>query len=211
MSDAEASEPQEAEPGETSAGEPGPGSERAARLVLAGVLLLAMWGIVAVLPETAYVVVGVLGTLGWQKTRAWIRQRRGDGGSGEDDPDEAPDEQRETVPETLHRLGTPHVFLADFATARGLSTETARAVLEALDIRVRRAVRNGTRTGVGVHRDDIPPLPRTPSPAPIGGVDQGQPTNQQGRGIRVERTETGGYRIFDLSDVHRHHQIDGGH
>ncbi|MGN7137258.1 hypothetical protein [Streptomyces pseudogriseolus] len=211
MSNTETTEPEGAELGETSAGEPGPGSERAARLVLTSVLLLAMWGIVAVLPEVAYVVVGVLGTLGWQKTRAWIRRRRGDDGSGEDNPDEPPAEERESVPETLHRLGTPHVFLADFATARGQSTETARAVLEALGIRVRRAVRNGTRTGVGVHRDDIPPLPRTPPPTPVGGVDQGQPTNQQGRGIRVERTETGGYRIFDLSDVHRHHQIDGGH
>ncbi|MGC5239057.1 hypothetical protein ACPXCH_04665 [Streptomyces albogriseolus] len=208
MSSTESTEPQEAEPGETPAGEPGPGSERAARLVLAGVLLLAMWGIVAVLPEVAYVVVGVLGTLGWQKVGAWIRRRRGDDEAGEDDQAEPPGEERESVPETLRRLADPHVFLADFAAARGLSTETARAVLEALDIRVRRAVRNGGRTGVGVHRDDIPPLPRTPLPAPVGGVDQGQPTNQQG--IRVERTETGGYRIFDLSDVHRHHDL-GGH
>ncbi|MEV5368985.1 hypothetical protein [Streptomyces albogriseolus] len=205
MSDTDATEPEGAELGES--GEPGPGSERAARLVLAGVLLLAMWGIVAVLPETAYVVIGVLGTLGWQKTRAWIRQRRGHDEAGEDDPDATPAEAPETVPETLHRLAGPHVFLADFATARGQSTETARAVLEALGIRVRRAVRNGDRTGVGVHRDDIPPLPRTSPPAPVGGVDQGQPTNQQG--IRVERTETGGYRIFDLDDPHRHHDLRG--
>ncbi|MBU5946787.1 hypothetical protein [Streptomyces sp. PAM3C] len=208
MSDTDATEPEDAELGES--GEPGPGSERAARLVLAGVLLLAMWGIVAVLPETAYVVIGVLGTLGWLKTRAWIRRRRGDDDAGENDQDEAPVKKPETVPETLHRLAGPHVFLADFATARGQSTETARAVLEALGIRVRRAVRNGNHTGVGVHRDDIPPLPRTPSSPPVGGVDQGQPTNQQGQGIRVERTETGGYRIFDLSDVHRHHDL-GGH
>ncbi|MCX4622805.1 hypothetical protein ACF09G_13050 [Streptomyces albogriseolus] len=206
MSDTKATEPQATEPGETPAGEPGPGSERAARLVLTGVLLLAMWGIVAVLPETAYVVVGVLGTIGWQKARSWARRRRGD--DQEDDPDETGDEQPEAVTETLHRLAEPHVFLADFATARDLSTDTARAVLEALGIRVRRAVRNGTRTGVGVHRDDIPPLPRPPSGPPVGAVDQGQPTNQQG--VRVERTETGGYRIFDLDDPHRHHQV-GSH
>ncbi|MFZ4206784.1 hypothetical protein ACOZE4_18300 [Streptomyces griseoincarnatus] len=205
MSDTDATEPEGAELGES--GESVPGSERAARLVLAGVLLLAMWGIVAVLPETAYVVVGVLGTLGWQKVRAWIRRRRGGEEAREDDPDETGGEQRETVVETLHRLAGPHVFLAEFASARGLSTETARAVLEALGIRVRRAVRNGGRTGVGVHRDDIPPLPRTPSGPPVGPVDQGQPTNQQG--IRVERTETGGYRIFDLDDVHRHHNLRG--
>ncbi|MDT6983737.1 hypothetical protein ACFSUJ_12185 [Streptomyces lusitanus] len=205
MSDTDTTKPQDSEPEETSTGEPGPGSERAARLVLAGVLLLAMWGIVAVLPETAYVVVGVLGTIGCQKARSWLRRRRGH--DQDDDPDEPSDEQRETVGETLHRLAEPHVFLADFATARGLSTDTARAVLEALDIRVRRAVRNGSRTGVGVHRDDIPPLPRTPPPAPVGAVDQGQPTNQHG--VRVERTETGGYRIFDLDDHHRHHDLRG--
>lgn len=188
------------EPVKEAPGEPGGMSERAARLILLAVLLLALWGIVAVLPETAYVVVGVLGTLAVQKTRGWIRRRHAPTGQDDAPP---PETQRETVPEVLHRLAAPHVFLADLAAAQGTSTETARAVLEALGIRVRRAVRNGDRTGVGVHRDDIPPLPRPPSPTPVDAVDQGQPTNQHE--VRVERTPTGGYRIFDPSDSHRHY------
>ncbi|MEW2451215.1 hypothetical protein AB0896_27280 [Streptomyces parvulus] len=180
-------------------------SERTARFILLAVLALAMWGIVAVLPETAYAVLGVLVTLGWQRARRWLRRRRGD---DEDQDDEPADSKRpETVPETLHRLAAPHVFLADFAAARGQSKDTARAVLEALDIRVRRAVRNGGSTGVGVHKDDIPPLPRPLSSTPVGGVDQGQPTNQQG-GVRIERRD-GSVIIYDLADTHRHHQVDG--
>ncbi|MCF2130138.1 hypothetical protein L1I79_27450 [Strepomyces sp. STD 3.1] len=178
-------------------------SERTARVILLAVLALAMWGIVAVLPETAYAVLGILATLGWQRTRRWIRRRRGD---EDQDAEPADDKRPETVPETLHRLAAPHVFLADFATARGQSKDTARAVLEALDIRVRRAVRNGNSTGVGVHKDDIPPLPRPLSSTPVGGVDQGQPTNQQG-GVRIEHRD-GGLVIYDLADTHRHHQVD---
>jgi len=200
MSAAEA-EPQEqtAEPGEA-----GGMSERAARTILAGVLLLAMWGIVAALPEVAYVIVGVLGTLGWQAARGWLARRRGTE-PGEDDT-AAPDaEQRETIGETLHRLARPHVFIADLATETGISKEAARAVLESHGIRIRRAVRNGDDTGVGVHRDDIPPLPQPLPATPVGPVDQGQPTNQQG--VRIERTD-GGLVIYDLAETHRHHTVE---
>ncbi|MBZ6258847.1 hypothetical protein KVH22_25360 [Streptomyces olivaceus] len=201
-----ADQAQPTEPGETTAAaaEPSGMSDRTARLVLLAVVALAMWGIVAVLPETAYVIVGIIATLGWQRARRWLRRRRGD--EGQDDTADG-EKRPETVAETLHRLAAPHVFLADFATARGQSKDTARAVLEALGIRVRRAVRNGNSTGVGVHKDDIPPLPRPLPTPPVDGVDQGQPTNQHG--VRIERTETGGYRIFDLADTHRHHQVDG--
>lgn len=179
-------------------GEPGGMSERTARLILVGVLLLALWGIVAVLPETAYVVVGVLGTLGWQRVRGWLARRRGDTGEDEDEPD---DEKRETVAETLHRLAAPNVFLADFAEARLMSVESARAVLEALDIRVRRAVRNGENTGVGVHRDDIPPLPRPLSEEPDTCVDlhNQQPTS--------EPIGLAGWVLKDGSEASRRHRL----
>lgn len=180
-------------------GEPGGMSERTARLILVGVLLLALWGIVVVLPETAYVVVGVLATLGWQKVRRWLRRRRGD---TDDDAELADEERRETVAETLHRLAAPNVFLADFAEARGWAMESARAVLEGLDIRVRRAVRNGNDTGVGVHRDDIPPLPRPLSDTPVGGVDQGQPTNQ----LTVEALGLAGSVVRDPAESIRRRQ-----
>ncbi|MFF9124373.1 hypothetical protein ACF09J_13865 [Streptomyces sp. NPDC014889] len=190
------------EPGESGpAGESDGMSERTARLVLTTVLLLAIWGIVAAVPEAAYVVVGVLLCLGWQRTTAWLaRRRQTDDGQEPDDEDHG-----EAVVEVLHQLADPHVFLADFATATGLSKDEARGALEALHLPVRRAVRNGTRTGVGVHRDDLPPLPPHSSPAPVDGVDQGQPTNQQS--VRIKRTD-GGVVLYDLADVHRHHRLD---
>lgn len=167
------------------AAEPSVMSERTAKIVLLAVGFLAMWGIVAVLPETAYFVAGIMACRGWQKAASWIVRRRGD----DEDDTKGEEPGGETVPETLHRLADPHVFLADFAEARGLPKDEARALLEAVGVPVRRAVRNGTRTGVGVHKDDLPPLPRPLSAAPVGGVDQGQPTNQQG--LRVDRTDWG--------------------
>jgi hypothetical protein len=192
--------PQETEP----AAADGPGerdgmSDRTARAILAAVALGAMWGIVAVLPETAYVITGVLGTHGWQRARRWITRRRG----GPADEDQAQDD-REPLAQTMHQLADPHVFLADLADARGLSMDVTRALLEALGIRVRRAVRCGTRTGVGVHKDDLPPLPRPPAAPPVGGVDLQQQHNQQG--VRVERTD-GGLIIYDLSETNRRHRI----
>ncbi|MFE6284367.1 hypothetical protein [Streptomyces sp. NPDC057877] len=199
----------EAEPGEQAtdpedAGEPGV-SERTARLILAAVLLLAMWGIVAVLPETAYVVVGVLACLAWQRARRWLAGRRSGAEAGESEPDRLPLAEADVV-QALHRFAAPHVFLSALAAELDLSMEATRAVLEALDIRVRRAVRVGDTTGVGVHKDDIPPLPQPLSGTPVEGVDQGQPTNQQA-GVRIERTE-GGLIIYDLADNHRHHTVD---
>jgi len=197
----------EAAAGESAAespGEPGQMSERTARIILIAVASLTMWGIVAVLPETAYVVIGVLGTLGTQKARGWLARRRGT--EQVEDDTAAPDtEKRETIPETLHRLARPHVFIADLAAETGISKEAARVVLESHGIRVRRAVRNGDDTGVGVHRDDIPPLPQPLPATAVGPVDQGQPTNQQG--VRIERTD-GGLIIYDLADPHRHHRVD---
>ena len=185
------------------AGESGGMSERTAQAILVRVVIGAVWGIVAAWPELAYVIVGIIGTCVWQKIRSWIRRRRG---SDVFEVEAAEDEQQaaETVVQTLHRIADPHVFLADFAAARGLSKDAARAVLEALGMTVRRAVRNGGRTGVGVHKDDLPPLPRPSQKRPVDGVDQGQPTNQQG--VRIERTD-GGLVIYDLADEHRHHRV----
>ena len=184
------------EPQPEEAGESGGMSERTARAILAVVLLLALWGIVAVLPETAYAVVGILGTLGWQRGRRWLARRRGDTTA---DAEPGAEERRETVAETLHRLANPNVFLFDFAEARGWSMGTARAVLEGLDIRVRRAVRNGDDTAVGVHRDDIPPLPRPSSGTPVDAVDQGQPTNQ----LTVEALGLAGSVVRDPAEAIR--------
>jgi hypothetical protein len=170
-------------------------------LVLAGVAVLVLKVIVTAAPYTAYLVAGILSDRAWLKARSWIARRR-----GTSDGDELEDEAAsETLPETLHRLAAPHVFLADIADARGLSKEAMRAVLEALGIRVRRAVRNGDDTGVGVHRDDIPPLPRPSRETPETPVDQGQPTNQQG--ITVEDIGLAGVVVKDGSEIGRRHRI----
>lgn len=195
---------QEAEPTEAEEpGESGGMSERAARAILVLVAVGAVWGLVAAFPEIAYVIVGILATLAWQKARSWLTRRRGTE-LGEADTAAPADQQRETIHETLHRLAKPHVFIADLAAETGVSKEAARAVLESHGIRVRRAVRNGDTTGVGVHKDDIPPLPRPASETPVEPVDQGQPTNQHG--VRIERTD-GGFIVYDLADTHRHHKI----
>jgi len=186
----------------TAPGEPSAMSERTAQAALLLVALGAVWGIVAAWPEVAYVIVGILATCGWQKVRSWTRGRRA---SDTFEVQAAGEPAAETVTQTLHRLAAPHVFLADFAAARGLSKDAARAVLEALGITVRRAVRNGSRTGVGVHKDDLPPLPRPSQKGPDSGVDQGQPTNQQS-GVRIERTD-GGMIIYDLTETRRHQRV----
>ena len=53
--------------------------------------------------------------------------------------------------------------------------------------------------------------------AALAGCDNGNDNNNDNnaeeptpeKGVRVERTQTGGYRIFDLADTHRHHTVDG--
>jgi hypothetical protein len=200
-----------AEPEIDEAGEPGeseePGesdgmSERTAKIVLLTVGLLAMWGIVAVLPETAYFVAGIMACRGWQKARGWIGRRQG---SSDETAPAADEVTVEDVVETLHEVANPNVFLADFAAAFDLDTGAARALLEGHEVRVRRAVRNGDSTGVGVHKDDLPPLPRPVQETPVGGVDQGQPTNQQG--LSSEPIGLAGVVVKDGSETTRQHRV----
>ncbi|MFB7115280.1 hypothetical protein [Streptomyces sp. NPDC056190] len=131
-------------------------SDRAARLILTAVLLFAMWGIVAAVPETAYVVVDVLLCLGRQRAARWIaRRRQGDEPAAEEIPD---------VAAALRRLvgddrGVLLTTLRD--ELKACDTKTVRALLDAARIRVRAGVRTRTGNGLGVHQDDIPaPLSR---------------------------------------------------
>lgn len=178
-------------------------SERAAKAILALVAAGAVWGLVAAFPEIAYVIVGIMATLGWQKGRRRFAQHRQEPA---DEPGEKTELPEAEVIRALHFLAAPNVFLSGLAAELCLSVEATRAVLEALGIRVRRAVRVGDTTGVGVHKDDIPPLPHPSPETPVGAVDQGQPTNQHG--LRIERTD-GGLIIYDLADTHRHQPIQG--
>jgi len=178
--------------------EPRQMSERTAKVILLVIAVGAMWGLVAVAPWVAYVVVGVFGTLGWQKARGWLAQRWGSRG----DPSGPSDQVTlEDVVETLHAVANPNAFLADFAAAFDLDTAAGRALLEGHTIRVRRAVRNGETTGVGVHRDDVPPLPHPLSDPPERGVDlhNQRPT--------VEAIGLAGVVVKDGSEVGRRHRI----
>lgn len=185
--------------------EPGEMSERVAKGIVVLIAAGAVWGLVAAFPWIAYIVVGVLGTLVWQRLSGWIAGRRKDDEAvGEQDGEPEPISKLDVV-EALHEVATPHALLADLAAALDVTKDAARAVLEHFRIRVRRAVRNGESTGVGVHKDDFPPLPPLASEDPVDGVDLQQPTNQQG-GVRVERVE-GGLRIYDLADAHRTYKV----
>ena len=196
---AEESEAAEAEP----AGESRQMSERTARIILVVVACGAMWGLVAAFPWVAYVVLGVLGRLGWQKVAGWIGRRRKT--NGEPEPEQCEPITALDIIEALHAVAAPHVFLADLAAELGVSKEDARALVENLGMRVRRAVRNGEGTGVGVHKDDLPPLPRLSSEPLVDRVDQGQPTNQQG--LTVEELGLAGRLVKDGSETARRHRV----
>jgi hypothetical protein len=198
-----ADEDPETEPEEVEEpGESGGMSERTAKLILAFVALAALAAIIIVFPYVAYFVAGIMACRGWQKTRGWIGRRQG---SSDETAPPADEVTAEDVVETLHEVANPNVFLADFAAAFDLDTAAARALLEGHKVRVRRAVRNGDSTGVGVHKDDLPPLPRSVQETPVGGVDQGQPTNQQG--LSSEPIGLAGVVVKDGSESSRRHQV----
>ncbi|MGW4560082.1 hypothetical protein ACWEOV_41705 [Streptomyces sp. NPDC004365] len=149
-------------------GEPGPGAQRAARIVLFAVGALAMWGIVAALPEIAYVLVGVIGTVGSQRARAWWVRHHGD------------DEPAGAVPDVaaaLWAVAGPgrSVLLTELRDQLGVGdTKVVRALLSEAGVPVRSGVRTVAGNGPGVHRDDLPPPPLPRSASPESGVGAGQ-------------------------------------
>lgn len=197
----------EATPGEKPEAGEQQGSERAARLILLAVLLLAMWGIVAVLPETAYVVVGVLGTIGVQRFQAWRAGRREETAEEEPGPD---------VATALRRLlgddkGVLLTRLRDDLKAP--DTKFVKALLAAEGIPWK-AVRTREGNGPAVHRDDIP----SPPPPADGGCccrsDDNANTNNAagegpGEGLRVEHIGQSAYIVRDPAEATRHHTVRG--
>lgn len=176
---------QDAEPGEP--GESAGMSERTARIILTGVVLLIVWGIVAAFPEVAYIVVGVLGCLGWQKTRGWIVQRAE---TTTDGTEPAGPGLAELV-EAMHALGDPHVHLVALADALGLGEDTApiRALLKEAGVPTK-TVRMSGKPSTGVDRAHFPPLPAPTSTPPDGDVAAGQgDNNNSNNALLVERGE----------------------
>ncbi|MER5750646.1 hypothetical protein [Streptomyces sp. NPDC002088] len=195
------------------AGEPRVMSERTAKLILAAVAVLAMWGIVAVLPETAYVVVGVLGCLGWQKAAGWIRQRRGD--DDETEEEAAPPD----VGEALRRLvgDDKGVLLTVLCDDLGLpNTKAVKALLEAEGIPWKPS-RTREGNGPAVRREAIPPAP-SPVAADSHGDgcccrsgDNNNSNNGTGEGsgerLRAEPIGLAATVVHDPAESVRHHQV----
>jgi hypothetical protein len=219
-----------AEPEIDEAGEPGeseePGesdgmSERTAKIVLLTVGLLAMWGIVAVLPETAYFVAGIMACRGWQKARGWI------GRHGEDEASEPEPEADETVAgaaetwrvptfhelcESLARVGTPHAHIAVLAHDLGTTPERVREALDACGVQVEAVRMQGRGSSTGVKGDALP----TPRSTLGGVVGAGQPANNDNnndpgdpseKGLRVQPIGQAGTLINNPADAVRHHQV----
>lgn len=198
------------------AGEEGGLNERAARLILVIVALLAAWGIVAAFPDIAYVVVGVLLTRGWDKVRAW-RAGRQAAAEGEAEQDAAqPD-----VGEALRRLvGKDNgVLLTRLRDDLALpDTKIVKKLLDADGIKWK-GVRTSHGNGPGVHVKDIPAAP-SPAAHPHGdgcccrsgdnsNTNNGDPQDA-GEGMRVERIGAEGFIVYDPKDRQRHHQTKTG-
>ncbi|WP_326728992.1 hypothetical protein [Streptomyces phaeochromogenes] len=179
-------------------------SERTAGLLLAGVLLLAMWGIVAAVPQTAYVVVGILLCLGWQKGRARLGRR-------DDDTEEEPEAAPPDVGEALRRLvgddnGVLLTRLRDDLKLR--DTKVVKALLDEAGI-TWKAVRAAGRNGPGVHVKDIPPAPSPAADTHGGGCccrsgdnanSDNTPEGDGQKGTRVEPIGDGGRLVTEFVD-----------
>ncbi|MGY1498560.1 hypothetical protein ACW4TU_18505 [Streptomyces sp. QTS52] len=190
---------------ETEPGESEGMSERTAKLILTLILLGAIWTVVVVLPETAYIVTGVLITLGWQKARTWREQRSADDGQDQEEV-QPPD-----VGEALRRLvGDDNgVLLTRLRDDLQLpNTKAVKALLDADGIPFK-AVRTRAGNGPAVHVKDIPPAP-SPATNPHGDgccCRSGDNTNTNNdpagpgqKGSSVEAIGDGG-RLVRLGDV----------
>ncbi|WP_407553095.1 hypothetical protein QOM21_23940 [Streptomyces sp. Pv4-95] len=191
-----------AEPGES--GEPAVMSERTARLILSGVGGLAMWGVVAALPETAYVVIGVGGCLGWQRVQAWRAERGSKGTEGEDAEPVA------VLAEVWKAVGDDNGVLLTGLTAplRVPATKAVRALLAEHDIPVREGVRTRAGNGPGVKREDLPPLPSPIGEGPRGVVAAGEDANANANNaITVTPIGLGGYTVNEGAEPARWHSV----
>ncbi|MFI1701971.1 hypothetical protein ACH419_39325 [Streptomyces bobili] len=194
------------------AAEPGGMSERTAKAILALVAIGAVWGIVAVWPEIAYIIVGAIGLCGWQKAGAWLRKRRGEPAEGEQE------RAKPDVAAALRRLirDDKGVLLTRLRDDLKLpDTKAVKALLDEAGIPWKPS-RTRDGNGPAVRKEAIPPAPSPAVSDPHGdgcccrSGDNDNGNNGRGEtpgeGIRVQRTD-GGLIIYDLSDTQRHHRV----
>ncbi|MFG2780808.1 hypothetical protein ACGFY7_23510 [Streptomyces prunicolor] len=196
MSDLEEQAAVEEEP------EPRGMSERTAKAIVVVIACGAMWGMVAAFPWVAYVVVGVLGTLGHQKARGWTVRRRE---SSTETPEEVPPPD---VGDALRRLvGDDNgVLLTRLRDDLKLpNTKVVKQLLDEAGV-TWKAVRTRRGNGPGVHKGDIPAAPSPVADSHGDGCccrsgGNGNSDNSGGEGpgerFRVDRTDTG-VTIHDL-------------
>jgi hypothetical protein len=203
---------------EAPAEQPAAAEEQSNRFAGACVLAIvgggALFGVVTAFPESAYVVVGVLGTVGVQRGRGWLAQRGEQ--ATEDEPEEAPVDITEHL-RALSDGGTSSVLLTQLKTAAGLpDTRAVRNLLDAAGIPVRSGVRTSAGNGPGVHQDDIPaPLPaegdtssgRCLCSSEANANANNGPQAGPGEGLRVEAIGHAGRVVHDPAESHRHHQV----
>jgi hypothetical protein len=204
---------EEVEPSAEEADEPRQMNERTAKAIVVVIAAAALWGLVVAFPWVAYVIVGVLGTLGWLRARSWIVNRRS---SRDDEPDE---EEEPDVLEALHHLGRrgDSVLLTQLRKRlRVADTKAVKKLLKDEGIRVRAGVRTPAGNGPGVHHEDIPaPPPQEDAPSESGcscrpGPTTPTPTTGEegpGEGLTVEAIGQAGTLVRDPSDVVRHHRV----
>lgn len=186
-----------------------PGEQRKERAAAGCLLVVAIGvgGAVAVaVPETAYYAAGLLTAAGVRRARTWAAGRRQ--GSDEAEAEDAAD-----IVAALHQLspgGREHVRLTQLQEAAGLpDTKAVRALLNEDNIPVRGGVRAGGKNGPGVHHDDIPRWPCSPSSdgcwcwsdANTNTNNTPEPDPQEG--LRVERIGHAGTVVHDPAETRR--------
>lgn len=141
---------------------------------IAGAIAGAAFAVIAIVlvrlvvirvPYVAYFVAGIIVGTVWQRARARLAKRReGDSGVEEETEEAAPPDVAETL--RLLSMGQHHVLLTSLQRSLGVAdTKAVRKLLKADGIRVRPGVRTPAGNGPGVHHDDIPPAPLSPTEA----------------------------------------------
>ncbi|MFI2033711.1 hypothetical protein ACH470_03265 [Streptomyces bottropensis] len=183
-----------------------------ALVILAGLCVLVLKAVVTAAPYVAYVVVGILCTIGWQKARARWGKR------GSSDAEDEPEAAKPDVGEALRRLvGDDNgVLLTRLRDDLKLSdTKAVKQLLDADGI-TWKAVRTSRGNGPGVHKTSIPPAPSPVAEAHGDGCccrsgDNGNSDNaEEGaseEGVHVEAIGQGGSVMYRRrrGSSRRHH------
>ncbi|URM90403.1 hypothetical protein LUW75_10805 [Streptomyces sp. MRC013] len=204
------------------AGEPTMAARAAGGCVIGALSIGGAALIVRTAPETAYVIVGSMLTVGWQRGRAWHTGRRDAADEAPQPADETADAPGPDVADALRTLaaeGGSGVLLTRLRDHLGLpadraGTKTVKALLDEVPIPTRAGVRTPHGSGPGVHRDDIPPPPPDEADTPVGGClcrsdantnANNTPEKGAGEGIRVEPIGNGHHIVRHPADTARHH------